>query len=78
MTILPPLPSVSFKALIVTLSGESRDICLSVRAVIRNFSSASLAFEMSSRKKISLDGIISWKLFETKRDVNAPFGIEAR
>lgn len=51
----PLFPSSSFSALMVILRGlDPSQMLRSVKAVSRNFSNASLAFEMSSRRKISL------------------------
>ena len=54
--IMRPLFSPSsFSALIEILRGlDPSQMLRSVKAVSRNFSNASLAFEMSSRRKISL------------------------
>lgn len=55
MTILWSFPSSPLIALMVMFNGSAPfHTVLSVRAVSRNFSRASLAFEMSSRRKISL------------------------
>jgi hypothetical protein len=51
--VFPPLPSSIFTS-IVTFASPELMTSLSVRAVIRSFSSASLAFERSSRRNTSL------------------------
>ena len=51
----PPEPSSSFTALMVMFKGCSgSETCLSVREISRSFSSASLALESNSRRKMSL------------------------
>lgn len=52
----PLFPSSSFSDLMVILRGlDPSQMVRSVKAVSRNFSNASLAFEMSSRRNISLE-----------------------
>ena len=61
----PRSPVSSFSGLMVILRElDPSHKLLSVRAVIRSFSSASLAFEISSRRKISLMAQVGFLVYQ--------------
>lgn len=66
---LPPLPS-SILTSMVTFASPALITSRSVSAVIRSFSSASLAFDKSSRRKTSLCEYSEWMTSDLRREMS--------